>query len=207
MLVLYADIKGKNIDTDKLISCSDKVRLSSYLSSKRPDAAKLLASALLKDGLTKFGIEYSSDKTVKNQHGKEYILHGGIFYNISHTDGFACVCISEHECGIDCERVRIGGRYLDVAKRYFTPNEYEQVLHATDPEAMFSKMWTKKESYIKLLGEGFAKPLSEFELMPDDGWACGAYQKTVEVYGTYITCSTRDDLDIKFADKTHEYVI
>jgi len=84
--------------------------------------------------------------------------------NLSHTAGLAVVAATVgREIGVDAEWL---GRPapMDVAGRYFTPEECAQLTAA--PEAYrtetFLAFWTLKEAYIKALGRGLTLPLDSF---------------------------------------------
>ena len=52
----------------------------------------------------------------------------------------------------------------DVAKRVFSPEELSQVESSPDPSAEFTKIWTKKEAYLKMLGVGLSDSLNKIAL-------------------------------------------
>jgi phosphopantetheinyl transferase len=54
----------------------------------------------------------------------------------------------------------------DVARRSFTANEYARWEAAPDDDRVeaFYRCWTRKESYIKAIGEGLSCPLDQFEV-------------------------------------------
>ena len=124
------------------------------------------AHSLLSRALKELEIDYVPNVTpvVLGAHGKPSLAeHPGVHFNISHADGIAAVTVSEHECGIDCERVR---EYDPrVMKRVCT--EAEQALINSAPEdgreLLFFRLWTLKEAYVKALGRGLSFPLCEAE--------------------------------------------
>ncbi len=204
MIVFYADLKNKDVDMDRLCLWAGQSYTDQYNNSVRRDKSRLIGAALKHMMLDRFVSENVS--LLKNQYGKEYIADSDMFLNISHSDDFACCCIHEKECGIDCERVDIKGNFLKVAKRFFTENEFETVRDSKDQCRTFSRLWTKKESYIKAIGMGFAKPLSEFNVGLDDGEVNGIFQKTFEISDMFVTCSGYDDFAVEFIDKTQDFI-
>ena len=80
--------------------------------------------------------------------------------------------VALQEVGIDVEYLRALPSALELAQRYFTPSETQQLLSLTEPERIhaFFACWTRKEAYIKALGKGLFQSLKEFEvsLLPSE---------------------------------------
>ena len=58
---------------------------------------------------------------------------------------------------------------MDVAKRFFAPAEQRTLLAARTEEErdiLFSRLWTLKESYLKVGGQGMAMALDSFTIVP-----------------------------------------
>lgn len=82
--------------------------------------------------------------------GKPYV--DKIFFNAAHSGNFAFGVSSDKEIGCDVEIIK--KPRLDVAKRFFTENEYNYIIHSENTSNEFYKLWTIKESYIKQSGKG-----------------------------------------------------
>jgi len=91
----------------------------------------------------------------------------GLRFNISHSDELALMafCLSE-EVGVDVEAVREMDDAESILKHYFCPEEIEQWLSL--PAGLrtrgFFDCWTRKEAYIKAVGDGLSLPLDEFQV-------------------------------------------
>lgn len=82
-----------------------------------------------------------------------------LFVSASHTGKTVVVAVAEYAIGIDCEeKDRTVKCFERIVKRYFTPAERAVLDDLTDEEKRitFLKTWVKKESYVKLTGEGLA---------------------------------------------------
>lgn len=168
------------------------------------------AGLLLEYGLQKKGYtlleqvpDKHSVKIAKGTFGKPY-LEGvsNLSFNLSHTGDYVAVAFAEDEIGIDIERKRSAN--MSVACRFFTEEEnvYLQEVCAMHGEGeildkAFVRLWTRKESYIKAVGEGMHLPLSDFCVLSD----CvkgepNYYLRTWEDYEDYmVSVCTKDAID------------
>src|SRR3982075_1773916 len=88
-------------------------------------------------------------------------------FNVSHSGGlavfgFAASC----EIGIDVEEILPLADMLDLARRFFCRAETAELisLPANQRERAFFRCWTRKEAYIKAVGEGLSVPLDSFQV-------------------------------------------
>lgn len=93
----------------------------------------------------------------------------GLCFNVSHSGSWAVCAVGRKPVGCDVERVvRAPER---VAERFFHPNEaaYIRQCRAEERDTAFFRIWTMKESYVKMTGEGLRLPLNsiEFSVGPD----------------------------------------
>lgn len=105
--------------------------------------------------------------------GKPSVRGGSLDFNLSHSGNLAIYAFARGcEVGIDVEERRAISDLLGIADRFFAPKEYAE-LAALAPdlqEEAFFRCWTRKEAYLKAIGDGIAAPLDEFEvtLLSDD---------------------------------------
>ena len=99
-----------------------------------------------------------SDFTIEtNEHGKPYIKeHPEIHFNLSHSGDIAVCTVSDTECGVDIENVNALHDTMKVANRFFSRNEYNAMLLSPNPNEAFCRLWTLRESYVKMRRKGFA---------------------------------------------------
>ena len=88
-------------------------------------------------------------------------------FNVSHCEGLAIYAFSRgREVGVDVEAVRELRDADAIAARFFSPHENRSYL-ALDPRDRplgFFNCWTRKEAFIKALGEGLYYPLAGFDV-------------------------------------------
>jgi len=92
---------------------------------------------------------------------------GGLRFNVSHSHELALYAVTRgREIGIDVERLRPDFASEQIAERFFSPREVAE-LRALPPEVQteaFFNCWTRKEAYIKAIGEGLSHPLDQFDV-------------------------------------------
>ncbi|MDD5849367.1 MAG: 4'-phosphopantetheinyl transferase superfamily protein [Firmicutes bacterium] len=78
------------------------------------------------------------------------------FFNFSDSGSFLILAAGTAPLGIDLQETASSPRYLALARRYFA--EEEAAALAALPEAegrlLFFRLWSMKEAYFKLTGEG-----------------------------------------------------
>lgn len=92
---------------------------------------------------------------------------GDLQFNLSNSDEMALVgFVRGVELGVDIEYMKPMTDLEQIAERFFSLSERE-VLRALrqemKPEAFFN-CWTRKEAYLKAVGEGLAAPLDSFDV-------------------------------------------
>src|SRR5687767_11560297 len=88
-------------------------------------------------------------------------------FNLSHSQGLALYAVTcEREIGVDLEYARRVSDLEQLAERFFSVREnavLQSLSPSQRPQAFFD-CWTRKEAYIKAVGEGFSIPLDQFDV-------------------------------------------
>ena len=105
---------------------------------------------------------------VYNAYGKPSLeVTTSLHFNLSHSKGLALLGVSsDRELVIDLEYIRTDFPVDQVAKSVFSVSEQNILRSLPDalkPEAFFNA-WTRKEAYIKALGQGLSIPLDQFDV-------------------------------------------
>ncbi len=96
--------------------------------------------------------------------------HPEICFNVSHSYDIALIAISiEQAVGIDIEKIRDDIDYEAMSKRFFSDNEYHNIMKYEGKERThaFFATWTRKEAIVKAMGTGIASGLKSFDVSVD----------------------------------------
>jgi 4'-phosphopantetheinyl transferase len=88
-------------------------------------------------------------------------------FNVSHAAGLAVFAFARgRELGVDVEAVRELPDADQIAARFFSGHEREayRALDVRDRPLGFFNCWTRKEAFIKALGDGLHYPLERFDV-------------------------------------------
>lgn len=92
---------------------------------------------------------------------------GGLFFNLSNSDERALVgFVRGGEIGVDIEYMKPMPDLEQIAERFFSESERKVLreLPAEKKHEAFFNCWTRKEAYLKAVGEGLAAPLDSFDV-------------------------------------------
>lgn len=91
-----------------------------------------------------------------------------LFVSISHSNGRCAVCVSEKEIGIDIEKIAY--RDFDkIVRKIFGEKEREYYGNNKSPQ-VFYEIWTRKEAYSKISGEGIREIMRATDTFSIDGY-------------------------------------
>ena len=86
------------------------------------------------------------------------------FVSISHSGDMVAVCTSENPVGIDIEKIDDTRNFEKIANRYFHGKEKEFFEQNPTADA-FYEIWTKKEAYTKIDGNGVIEIQKGFDVL------------------------------------------
>ena len=114
------------------------------------------------------GVQPDKIRFTYNDKGKPFLVEPKVSdfeFNLSHSDELALYAFALGvPVGVDVEVIRPLSDMDAIAKRFFSPIEYEmlqRVSPANRPLGFFN-CWTRKEAYIKAQGLGLSIPLDSF---------------------------------------------
>lgn len=127
-----------------------------------------------------FGFSYS-------EHDKPLLPRVELSFNVAHAGEMALLAFCrEQRLGVDIERLRPLADAASIARRFFSARENADFVRVPPEQqtAAFFNCWTRKEAFVKAVGEGLSHPLDTFDvtlvpgqparLLEIDGSAAGA---------------------------------
>lgn len=132
------------------------------------------------------------------EHGKPQME--GLQFNLSHSGNLVICAVSDKPVGCDVEELRKAPK--GVAERFFTENEKVYLNHFSGEaqDTAFYRLWTMKESYVKMTGEGMGLPLGAYEIVVE-GVGCVRVIRGDEVQDCYLSEFTVDGYFISICAK------
>ncbi len=115
---------------------------------------------LLKKILDEYNIK---DEIIYNEYGKPYLKNNEVYFNISHSGIYTVLVICSNEVGVDIEKIAM---HEKVIAKVCTDEEKKLIKNAED----FTKVWVKKESYVKFLGIGLSYGLKNVDTLKNNNF-------------------------------------
>jgi 4'-phosphopantetheinyl transferase len=99
------------------------------------------------------------------QYGKPFLdPFSNLHFNLSHSGELAILAVGANELGVDVEFIRPLEDFENIATGFFSDQEVASLQQYPAAERLraFYRCWTRKEAFVKAIGEGLSIPLSSF---------------------------------------------
>lgn len=152
-------------DADQaLLSSAEQAQSGAFANVTHRDRFIQCRAALRRLLAAHLGTSPSTLEIDYGKHGKPELRGGSaIQFNVSHSDKLAVLALSPgHRVGVDIERVRAIAEIDHIAGTRFSDEEIRD-LASVAPEQRsrtFFRCWTRKEAFIKAIGEGLSSSVS-----------------------------------------------
>lgn len=90
-----------------------------------------------------------------------------IHFSISHSENLWICAFAEDEVGVDVQILSSDRPWLKLAERFFSTEEADSVKNSDNAAATFSRIWSRKEAVVKLLGIGIDRRFTSFSTLSD----------------------------------------
>ena len=167
--MIYLNCHTKELDWEQsLFRVSPQRREQALRYVKDSDRRLSLAAYLLL--LQALEEEYGISDPVDfgfGPHGKPFLKdYPHIHFNLSHCPGTALCVVSDAPVGCDIESVP---PVLDeeLCRWVCSDQELAQIRQSAHPALAFTRLWTRKEAFLKFTGEGLTDHLKKLLLLPE----------------------------------------
>lgn len=165
--------------------------------SEETRVRSLTAGSLLHEVLCR---ELSLPKTsppfqiLKEFGGKPYLKeYPSLHFNLSHSGDYVCCAVGKEPVGVDLQKYTVLRHGL--AERFFTKEDNKALQEAgtEDKEALFFRIWSIRESYVKLTGKGmqgfsdFTIDWEQGKILPNDDKEAKAWFEEKEIFPGYAS--------------------
>jgi 4'-phosphopantetheinyl transferase len=106
-----------------------------------------------------------------NGFGKPHLAGGSgepaLQFNLSHSGEFILIAVTiGRAIGVDVEWMRPLSEVAEISERFFSARERSMLasLPAEQQHSAFFTCWTRKEAFIKAVGNGLSHPLDQFDV-------------------------------------------
>lgn len=160
------------------------------------DQVRILAAGLLLQD----AVERELDRKIpeaflcmkQKESGKPYLVdYPQVHFNLSHSGEMVACAIGRIEVGVDIQQlIPVKEK---VATRFFTEKENERLKQCAtkkEYEKQFIQYWCRKESYLKLTGEGLWGMTKPF--LPHEIW-----EKQIGEYQLCVSTWTKEKVDFR----------
>lgn len=175
-----------------LISDSRRNVIDKMTNDNNKTMSLMTELTILENAARCIAVPISTLSVNKTEKGKPYISgYDNFHFSVSHTNNIIAFCVNDAPVGIDIEYKT--HNFLRISKRFFTSEESELIENATDKEKAFLQLWTAKESYLKMTGDGLYRSLSSFNIVnnPDLCLTSNDYCAKDGTSYVYSTCTLK----------------
>lgn len=163
----------KDVNT-KTLTAGEAEFISCYSSSDRNIKKECINIEMINllEAVNNYDIFYNYEIVIKQNGKPVFADYPNIHFNISHSKRYVVCVLASVEVGIDIEGERTAN--TAVARRFFSEAEAEW---AEGNERRFFRLWTLKEAFAKVTGEGIAKSIKKLHFKIDSKESAGLWSR------------------------------
>jgi 4'-phosphopantetheinyl transferase len=155
----------------RLLTPEERQRAQRYV-RKESQQQFVVARGVLRQIIALYtGLAPAALKFTSNRYGRPLLSKDSnpaeLDFNLSHSGNLVLYAFSRGRVvGIDIEAVRKEIATLNIAENFFSPDEVTTLKSVSEDmhTVAFFNCWTRKEAYIKAVGEGLSHPLHNFSV-------------------------------------------
>ncbi len=168
------EVFGGNLSEILSMLDKDRQKRAVLIRHKQEAARSIFAGLLLRYAYLCEGYgedTWQQEKIGHGRYGKPYIIKKTKFhYSLSHSGEWVFCAVDNSPIGADIQELRPWK--LSMAERFFAKSEYEWLAAFgadcdREQTKLFYKMWTAKESCVKLTGRGIGAGIDQYRVNQD----------------------------------------
>ena len=168
----------KNSHLLPLVSEERRERIFRLKNDHMKNVSLFAEITMIEEASKDLSVSKESIRIEKTDLGKPYVSGFENYHiSLSHCDGMILFASSSSPVGVDIEKPK--ANFERIAKRFFTEDESQKIKNAPSPADEFLLVWTRKEAFVKLTGEGLKRALDSFNV----------YDESLYSYCTETTAS------------------
>lgn len=152
-----------------MLSPQEQQRADRYVHDRPRERFVFVRAALRRILADELQMDTRELQILEGAHGRPELASLPLHFNVSHSQERAVIAISRTaRLGVDIEALAPIER--DLVERFFSPIEQAALTSLTGPEWIrgFYRCWTRKEAFVKALGQGLSLPLEAFDVTIDE---------------------------------------
>lgn len=163
--ILWADAAQIQFPSDAPISAYRREKLAA-IKLDQARRVSLCVELLLNESIRRVKVDFPLPLEIEtDDNGKPFLPGHEFEFSLSHSGHFAACALSNVPIGLD---IQILEKYNErLVSRFFTKGEQEYVRNANDRDTAFTRLWCRKESFLKAIGMGLRLPLDSFDVSND----------------------------------------
>lgn len=165
----HFDLTAQSVTSFRRVLSAEEVDRAARFHFEKDQRRYIIARGILRYVLGRYLEIPPAEVQIRyNTRGKpEVATSSSLNFNLSHSGNIILYAFGQNrKIGIDIEQIRNNVEFLELAQHSFSPLEraaLAQMPPQSIPQAFFN-CWTRKEAYIKAIGEGFYFPLDCFDV-------------------------------------------
>jgi 4'-phosphopantetheinyl transferase len=127
----------------------------------------IIGRGVLRALLARITCRRPADLLIIDEANRKPAIAGGPAFNLSHSERHLLIGVASNgRLGVDVEVKRSVPDALDLAQRFFSPQEVAALAEVPPQQvsAAFLRLWTRKEALLKATGLGLSIPLDRFSV-------------------------------------------
>lgn len=164
----FVDLPAERVrEFERGLSADERERAQRFV-FERDRNRSIVSRGFLRALLSRYTGHSAQSIPIENGNkGKPHWRCGGIHFNVSHSEKLIVIGFTRvGPLGVDIEHLRVLLDAESIAERFFSPAEarnFTETPLRLRAQAFFN-CWTRKEAYVKAVGDGLHIPLDSFEV-------------------------------------------